>query len=122
MKWIVVVAVIGVVLIVLLAKQLGQLSKPAALQYLKQGAKVIDVRTPEEFQSGHLAEAISIPLGSLEREIPRQAPYKQQVLLLHCQSGVRSGMAARTLKRLGYAKVYNLGSFGRAEEILRDSR
>ena len=51
-------------------------------------------------------------------EIARHAPNKEQPLLLHCLSGGRSGIGTRTLRRLGYQHVFNLGSYGRAEGIL----
>jgi rhodanese-related sulfurtransferase len=43
---------------------------------------------------------------------------KNQVLLLHCQSGMRSGVASKRLKRLGYAKAFNLGSYSRAARLV----
>jgi rhodanese-related sulfurtransferase len=39
-------------------------------------------------------------------------------VLLHCQSGMRSGLAMKKLKRLGYANVFNLGSYSRASHIV----
>jgi len=49
-------------------------------------------------------------------------PDKNQVLLLHCLSGTRSGIAKRQLKSMGYQNVFNLGSYGRAGKILGDAR
>jgi rhodanese-related sulfurtransferase len=40
------------------------------------------------------------------------------VILLHCQSGMRSGVAKKKLNALGYSNAYNLGSYGRAAEIV----
>ena len=86
--------------------------------YLRQGARVIDVRNPEEYASGHLPGAVNVPLPELRSQISRQAPDKAQPLLLHCVSGVRSGMAKHTLEQLGYTRVLNLGSYGRAAKLL----
>ncbi len=88
-----------------------------ARQLLREGAVVIDVRTAEEFRSGHLPGAINIPLGDLN-ELPRQVPDKNRILLLHCLSGTRSGIARQKLKSMGYPNSYNLGSYGRAEGIV----
>jgi rhodanese-related sulfurtransferase len=44
---------------------------------------------------------------------------KNQVLLLHCLSGTRSAMAKIKLKKMGYPNAFNLGSYGRAEGILK---
>jgi phage shock protein E len=122
MNWRMVLIVVGVMVVFLAFKMLGQMGPAAALEHLKQGAKVIDVRSAGEFQSGHLPNAINIPLGDLEQQISQQVTNKKQVLLLHCASGVRSGMGVKTLKRLGYTNVFNLGSYGRAEAIVRESQ
>jgi phage shock protein E len=115
-------AVAGVVAAVFLWKKSGQISAQAAREYLKNGARVIDVRSPGEFRSGHLAGAVNIPLEEIETAILQRVKDRNQVLLLHCASGVRSGLACRKLKRLGFAQVYNLGSYGRAEKILGSRR
>ena len=115
--------ILVVVIVVLLGfKMLGQVGNATAMEYLKQGAKVIDVRSVGEFQSGHLPNAINIPVGEIEHQISEQVTNKNQVLLLHCASGVRSAMAAKTLTRLGYTNVFNLGSYARAEAIVRGSQ
>lgn len=121
MEWITVLIVLGVAAVFLGLKKLGTVSPDAARDYLRQGAKVIDVRSPEEYRARHLPNAINIPLGELESRIGRHAPNKEDVLLLHCLSGGRSGLGSRVLKRMGYTKVFNLGSFGRAEKIVGGS-
>lgn len=118
MEWIAVLAVVGAVSVFLILTKLGSVSPDAARAYLRQGAKVIDVREAGEFRARHVAGAINIPLGDLEAQIGRHAPDKNQVLLLHCLSGGRSGMGQRVLKRMGYARVFNLGSLSRAERIV----
>jgi len=102
----------------LVYKRLTLVRPDTAREWLKQGAKVIDVRSEGEFRGGHLPRAINIPLGQLSAEIGRLAPDKDQPLLLHCRSGTRSGMGKRTLQKLGYRHVFNLGSYGRAKQIL----
>ncbi len=71
------------------------------------GAKVIDVRTPEEFADGAYPGAVNIPVSSLGArlgEVPRDRP-----VVLYCASGARSGAAARFLKSAGYVDVVNAG-------------
>jgi phage shock protein E len=102
----------------LLLKRLALVRPEAARNWLKQGARVIDVRSEGEFKGGHLPGAVNIPLGRLRDEIARVAPDKDQPLLLHCLSGTRSGMGKAQLKKLGYRNVFNLGSYGRAERIV----
>lgn len=85
-------------------KRLGWVSADAARRYLKADALVVDVRSVQEFKAGHLSLAVNIPLGELHTSLPRRVSDKNQVLLLHCLSGTRSGIARRALKAMGYAK------------------
>ena len=101
-----------------LLKRLGQIPAKAARAHLKNGALLIDVRSPGEFGSGHLATAINIPLDEIETALPKRVKDKNQVLLLHCASGMRSGVAKQKLKGMGCANVFNLGSYGRAAKIV----
>ncbi len=112
------IVIIGAIIAFLLLKRLGLVSPATARDWLNKGALVIDVRSEGEFQARHLPTAINIPLGRLGAEIGRRAPDKEQVILLHCLSGTRSGMAQAQLKQMGYHHVFNLGSYGRAEKIL----
>lgn len=79
----------------------------------------MDVRNPSEFSSGHVPGAMNVPLGNLSNEAPRRFRDKNQLLLLHCLSGTRSGIARGQLKTMGYNNVFNLGSYRRAEQIVR---
>ena len=51
--------------------------------------------------------------------LPRHVKDKDRVLLLHCQSGMRSGAARTKVKAMGYAHTFNLGSYARAAQIVR---
>jgi len=117
MNWTVFLVILGVFLVFLLFKRLGQISEKAARAYLQQGAVVVDVRSNAEFQAGHLSDALHIPLNELEPLIARRIGDKSRVLLLHCQSGMRSQAARRKLLQLGYTRAFNLGSYARATRI-----
>lgn len=95
------------------------LPETEAREYLKAGAPVIDVRTVAEFEARHLPGAINIPLNEVKDKVPLQFTNRSQVLLLHCRSGHRSGIAVRELRELGYTNVFNLGSFHQAEKVLK---
>lgn len=99
-------------------KNIGLISPQQAAALLKDGALVIDVRTIDEFKSGHLRNAINIPLDEVERTVPARVTDKNHALLLHCRAGMRSGAAQSKLKNLGYTNVFNLGSYERAESIV----
>lgn len=118
MNWTIAI-VIGIVFVALFAlKRMSFVSAKVARKHLAAGALVIDVRSPEEYRSGHVENAVNVPLGELRESLPRRAKDKSQVLLLHCLSGTRSGMAKRQLKGMGYQNVFNLGSYGRAKQIV----
>jgi phage shock protein E len=108
----------GAVAAFLLLKRLTLVRPAVARDWLKKGARVIDVRSEEEFKGRHLPGAANIPLDRLRDEVARFAPNKEQPLLLHCLSGTRSGMGKATLRKMGYRHVFNLGSYGRAARIL----
>lgn len=118
MKWTAILIIVAVVAILLLLKMAGRIPAKDALGYLNKGALVIDVRSSGEFSAGHLSTAINIPLDEIDTALPRQVKDKNKVLLLHCQSGMRSGVAAKKMKGMGYTNVFNLGSFSRAKEIV----
>lgn len=118
MNWTTILMIAVVVVALLLLKHAGQVPARDAGRHLQKGALVIDVRSPGEFTSGHLAAAINIPLDEIETALPRQVQDKNQVLLLHCQSGMRSGIAAKKLKAMGYTNAFNLGSYSRACSII----
>ena len=119
MNWTATLIIASVVAILFMMKKSGQISAKDALKKLKNGALVIDVRSPGEFNSGSLPVAINIPLDEIGTALPKRVKDKNQVLLLHCASGMRSGMAKGKLKGMGYANAFNLGSLGRAESILK---
>ena len=82
-------------------------------------AKLIDVRSREEYTAGHLAGAVWIPHGEISREIAGVAPDLSIPVYLYCRSGRRSGIAKEALTQKGYVNVYNLGGIGDAARILQ---
>ena len=85
--------------------------KPAEdfAQLVKEGAQIIDVRTTEEYASGHIRGSINIPLHDLPANIGKIG--KEKSVILCCASGMRSGSAKNMLKSKGYTKVYNGGGW-----------
>jgi phage shock protein E len=74
-----------------------------------EGWVLLDVRTPEEFRQGHPAEARNIPVQELGRRLGEVGPPGTRVVV-YCQSGGRSAMAAELLRRGGYPEVFDLKS------------
>lgn len=118
MNWTTLFIILAVIAAFFILRRMSLVSLADAKQYLRSGALVIDVRGSDEYNSGHLSQSVNIPLGELSERISTVCPDKNQIILLHCLSGGRSGMAAGTLRSLGYTNAYNLGSYSRAEGIL----
>lgn len=118
MTWTSLLIAIAVLSILLALRRGKQIPVKTAVEYLRKGALVIDVRSAGEFTAGHLPKAVNIPLSEIETVIARKVNDKNQVLLLHCQSGMRSGAAQKKLKAMGYTNAYNLGSYTRAAEVV----
>lgn len=76
----------------------------------------IDVRTQEEFDSGHLAEAIHIPHEQIAERIAEVTENKDAAIHVYCRSGGRSGKAKVALDTLGFTNVINEGGY---EDILK---
>ena len=96
----------------LIFKRLGQISPSQAHELVKQGATLIDVRSPGEFSSGHLPGAKNLPVGDLAGKLESLGP-KNTPIVLYCASGTRSSMARGVLKAQGFTQVFNLGAMSR---------
>jgi rhodanese-related sulfurtransferase len=81
------------------------------------GAIILDVRTPQEFDRGHIKGSKNIPVNIIQREISNIKKWNKPVITV-CQSGARSGMAKSTLKAAG-VEVYNGGSWFGLQSKLR---
>ena len=82
---------------------------------------IIDVRTQEEFNSGHIPGAICIPNETIGTDSPEELPDKDQVLLIYCRSGNRSKDASQKLADMGYTNVYEFGGINTwTGEIITD--
>ncbi len=69
-----------------------------------EGAIIIDVREKDEYDGGHIANAVNIPLS----EISGINYDKETNIIVYCATGIRSSEAAKELKDMGYSKIYNL--------------
>ena len=117
MDWIIAIVTLILLLAYIFLRRKDQISAEAAAAHLKNGALLIDVRSPAEFSAGHVKGAVNMPVQQIDSLIGARVQDKDQVILIHCQSGARSGMAKNQLRALGYTRVYNVGSYQRAEHI-----
>jgi len=70
---------------------------------------VLDVRTPYEYNRGHILNAILISHTEINEKAEELIPNKQSKILVYCQNGMRSISAAKKLVKLGYTNVYVFG-------------
>ena len=82
-------------------------------------AKVIDVRTPEEFNSGHYSEASNIPLNTIADNIDSLGFDKDDLIIVYCRSGSRAGKAKAELLSLGYSNVINAANQDVVSQLLK---
>lgn len=72
------------------------------------GAVLLDVRTPQEYQEGHIPKSKNVPLQMINK-ITSVVGTKETPLFVYCYSGSRSSQAVNALKRMGYTNVINIG-------------
>lgn len=82
----------------------------------EHGAALIDVRSPQEYASGHVAGAINVPVDGLVAD-PSAAGPADKAVIVYCRSGARSARAAGALEKAGY-DVTDLGGISAARTVL----
>ncbi len=81
-----------------------------------EGAILVDVRTKEEYDAGHIDGAILVPLDELDSLIDEKIESKEQKIILYCRSGRRSSIAGELLVDRGYTAIYDLGAMSSWED------
>jgi rhodanese-related sulfurtransferase len=90
------------------ARESAELVPPgelAALLERQDAPLLLDVRTPEEFASGHVPGATLLPLQELEARAGALAAYRERGVVTYCEVGGRAAQAARLLRANGFANV-----------------
>jgi len=104
-------------ILILMASLIGLLSgcsneaQIKAWNMIDDGALLVDVRTPAEFNAGHLPGAKLIPLNTIKSQIGAFGEDKNRPIVVYCKSGSRSGSAENLLKAAGFTNVYNAGGY-----------
>lgn len=75
----------------------------------ESGYVILDVRTQEEYDEGHIKGAVLLPDYEIESRAAEKLPDKEQLILVYCRSGRRSKVAAEALVKLGYSNVKEFG-------------
>ena len=79
-----------------------------ARERMQHGAKLIDVREDNEWQTSHASGAEHMGRGVIERDIVQTHPDKETELILYCGGGYRSALAADMLQKMGYTNVWSM--------------
>ena len=79
----------------------------------KENFVLLDVRTQEEFNAGHIAGAILLPYDEINLKAATVLPEKEKEIVLYCRSGRRSAIAKKALVELGYKDVKDFGGINR---------
>jgi rhodanese-related sulfurtransferase len=116
--WVIYFLVLGGLAAFMTMRRSGQVSTKEGSELVKHGGMIIDVRTPAEFNSGHLSQAFNMPVDEIESLLPERVKDKHRVILLHCKTGMRSKRAKGMLTRKGYTNVFDMGSYERAFKIV----
>lgn len=87
---------------------LKQITYEELLQKVKGGTILLDVRTKQEFNEGHLNGAIVVPYYDISKNIKNIVQNKEQEIIVYCKSGNRGITAVQILNNLGYRNVCNL--------------
>lgn len=100
-----------------LKKLLGIGPKTDYADLVKQGAVILDVRSPGEYKQGHIKGSINTPLNELTKHISKIK--KDAVLITCCASGMRSASAKGVLKSNGFTQVFNGGGWSSLQNKIR---
>lgn len=85
-------------------------AKAKALLAADKTAVLLDTRTLQEFNDGHIAGSVLLPYSDIdEASAAKEIPTKDTVVVVYCRSGRRSAIAATELRKLGYKTVWDLG-------------
>lgn len=96
---------------------LGITPAPDYAELVKNGALILDVRSPNEFKQGHVQGAKNIPLEHIQGKLDT-LKNKEQPIITCCASGIRSASAKGVLKSNGFTQVYNGGGWQRLNSKL----
>ena len=88
-----------------------QISQETAKQMMdEQTVIILDVREQDEYDGGHIVDAVLLPVGTIDAETAAAViPEKDSIVLVYCRSGNRSKTASAALVALGYTQIYEFG-------------
>lgn len=94
----------------------GSKNNTELIEAVKNGAYIVDVRTPAEFSGGSVKGSVNIPMDKLQSQMKKFKGKKN--IVLFCRSGARSGYAKGILEKNGFQNVFNGRSVGNMNRII----
>jgi len=88
-----------------------RIASAKAHELVKNGAKLLDVRSPAEFAGGAVAGAINVPVQVIATQIDDFAK-PDETLVIYCAAGGRSAVATQIVRSMGYSHAYDMGGIG----------
>jgi len=95
---------------------IGAVDKKEVISHIKEGALIVDVRTGEEYASGHYANAKNIPVDQVESRL-KEFGDKDRKIVVYCRSGGRSSKAKSILEANGFKNIVNGGGLSDMPEV-----
>ncbi len=86
-------------------------AEKAAWEEIRNGALLVDVRSQEEYDAGHLEGALLIPHDQIPERLSEFGDDKDRSIVVYCRSGKRAGVAERMLREAGFTHVLNAGGY-----------
>lgn len=84
------------------------LSASQAVRLMNQGALVIDLRSKQLYDAGHIVDSRNVPAAELQSQADALKKWREKNVITYCDTGADGASAARSLTKLGFTKVFNL--------------
>lgn len=113
------IIIIGVVMLEIFKNLFGQQDNTQLKEVIKEGAFLVDVRTPSEFASGSVKGAVNIPLDKISGQLSKFKGKKN--IVVFCRSGNRSSQAKSILEKNGFKNVVNGGTWQNVNSLISNN-
>lgn len=113
------IIIIGVVMLGIFKNLFGQKDNVQLKEIIKEGAFLVDVRTPSEFGSGSVKGAVNIPLDKVSGQLSKFKGKKH--IVVFCRSGNRSSQAKSILEKNGFDNVINGGTWNNVQKVITEN-
>jgi rhodanese-related sulfurtransferase len=103
-----ILCILSILSITAYSADVSNISQQELLEVNTNNVVIVDVRTLEEFQQGHVPNAINVPLSDIIDNPAILTPFKEKLIVLYCRSGYRAGKASEALHKEGHENLRHL--------------